>query len=60
MKLGRNFDKVRRALDECGPARRALYGKRATIVVWATMSMHPTAAARAHAARARAETPDDR
>ncbi|KVZ26710.1 hypothetical protein WL15_18580 [Burkholderia multivorans] len=28
MKLGRNFDKVRRMLDERGPARRALYEAR--------------------------------
>ncbi|EEE02886.1 precorrin-2 C(20)-methyltransferase (S-adenosyl-L-methionine--precorrin-2 methyltransferase) (SP2MT) [Burkholderia multivorans CGD1] len=28
MKLGRNFDKVRRVLDERGPARRGLYEAR--------------------------------
>jgi precorrin-2/cobalt-factor-2 C20-methyltransferase len=31
MKLGRNFDKVRRVLDELGLARRALYVERATM-----------------------------
>ncbi|MBR8301434.1 precorrin-2 C(20)-methyltransferase [Burkholderia dolosa] len=31
MKLGRNFDKVRRVLDELGLAKRALYVERATM-----------------------------
>jgi precorrin-2/cobalt-factor-2 C20-methyltransferase len=31
MKLGRNFDKVRRVLDDLGLARRALYVERATM-----------------------------
>ena len=31
MKLGRNFDKVRRVLDDLGMAERALYVERATM-----------------------------
>ncbi|MCO1341986.1 hypothetical protein [Burkholderia multivorans] len=54
MKFGRNFDKMRRVL-----ARRVLSGARRD----RRMGNHvdaPTTAARAHAARARAETPGDR